>query len=311
VNLFEKRSTEGIIVNEQKYEYTLVPDQQSLEGYEIYSVDAVYHRTPFGEEVCYEPFYSFRHHDRDRSRRYWYARRRPSTRIGDRGTEIDIHFVNLDFDPRQPAENIATAKVTCLNRDLPSRLAENMGAWTLRSVGLVIPASIQVIRSPTPTLRPMQKRIDRLGNEDISRKMTYWRLISHLALNHLSIVDSNEGRQALIEYLSLYDFSDDQHPELQEVAQQIRDGLIRVSSKRDIAFVAGDTVGGYARGMEITVELDEEKYIGVGAFLFASVLERFFALQASINSFTRLVYRTRQRGFIKSWAPRIGEKPLV
>jgi type VI secretion system protein ImpG len=157
----------------------------------------------------------------------------------------------------------------------------------------------------------MQKRIDRLGNEDISRKMTYWRLISHLALNHLSIVDSNEGRQALIEYLSLYDFSDDQHPELQEVAQQIRDGLIRVSSKRDIAFVAGDTVGGYARGMEITVELDEEKYIGVGAFLFASVLERFFALQASINSFTRLVYRTRQRGFIKSWAPRIGEKPLV
>jgi type VI secretion system protein ImpG len=224
---------------------------------------------------------------------------------------VDVHFVDPDFDPKLPAENVALARVTCLNRDLPARLAENMGAWALRPVGMVIPAAVQVIRAPTATLRPMQKRIDRVGDEDYSRKMTYWRLVSHLALNHLSAADPDEGRRALTEYLSLYDFADDQHPELRDVAQQIRDGVIRVGSKRDVAFVPGDTVGGYARGMEVTLELDEEKYVGVGAFLFAAVLERFFALYASINSFTKLVYRTRQRGHIKTWDPRAGDRPLV
>ena len=65
-------------------------------------------------------------------------------------------------------------------------------------------------------------------------------------------------------------------------------------------------------GWEVTVvELDEEKYVGVGAFLFASVLERFFALYASINSFTALKYRTRQTGDVKRWPPRAGEQSLV
>lgn len=311
VNLFRKGSTEGVPITQQKYDYPLVPDHENLDGYEIYSVDAVFHRTPAGDEKRYEPFYSFRHQDRDRGQRYWYARRRPSLRRGDRGTDVDVHFVDMDFNPRAPAEDIAVAEVTCLNRDLPTRLAENMGAWAIRPVGMVVPATIQVVRAPTPTLRPMQKRIDRVGDEDFSRKMTYWRVVSHLALNHLSAADPDEGRQALKEYLSLYDFADDQHPEIREVAQSIRDGVVRVGSRRDVAFVPGDTVGGYARGMEVLLELDEEKYVGVGAYLFACVLERFFALYASINSFTKLVYRTRQRGAIKTWDPRAGDRPLV
>jgi type VI secretion system protein ImpG len=75
----------------------------------------------------------------------------------------------------------------------------------------------------------------------------------------------------------------------------------------------GDTsaAGGYARGVEVTVELDEEKFLGIGAFLFASVLERFLALYTSVNSFTKLVYRTRQSGEVKRWPPRAGEQPLV
>jgi type VI secretion system protein ImpG len=311
VNLFRKGSTEGFAITQQKSEYTLVTDHEYPDGYEIYSVDAVYHRTPGGEEKRYEPFYSFRHQDRDRGQRYWFARRRPSLRRGDRGTDVDVQFVDMDFTPQVPAEDVGMAAVTCLNRDLPARLAENTKAWAIRPVGMVVPATIEVVRAPTPTLRPMQKRIERGGDEDFGRKMTYWRVVSHLALNHLSVADPDEGRQALTEYLSLYDFADDQHPEMREVAQSIRDGVIRVGSKRDVAFVPGDTVGGYARGMEVLLELDEEKYVGVGAFLFASVLERFFAQYASINSFTKLVYRTRQRGPIRTWDPRAGDRPLV
>ncbi|QEL19740.1 type VI secretion system baseplate subunit TssF [Limnoglobus roseus] len=315
VNLFRKGSTEGIRVTHQRYDYPLVPDSEHPEGYEIYSVDGVYHRTPSGEEISYAPFYSFRHQNRERDRRYWYGRRRPSARFGDRGTEIDVHFVDCDFNPTVPAEAVALAAVTCCNRDLPHKLRENTDTWSLRPVGLVVPAGIRVLRAPTPTLRPMQKRVDVVGRDESIRKMNYWRLISHLTLNHLSLVDTDpeRGREALTEYLALYDFSDDQHPELREIARQVRDGVLAVDAGRDVAFVPGEseTVGGYARGLEVRLELDEEKYVGVGSYLFASVMERFFALAVSMNSFTRLTYRTRQRGPIRGWSARAGEKTLL
>ncbi|MGL5098167.1 MAG: type VI secretion system baseplate subunit TssF, partial [Planctomycetia bacterium] len=68
--------------------------------------------------------------------------------------------------------------------------------------------------------------------------------------------------------------------------------------------------GGVARGLEIAVDFDEQSYIGVGVFLFASVLERFFGLYASANSFTQFVART-SRGEIKRWPARAGERVLL
>jgi type VI secretion system protein ImpG len=42
------------------------------------------------------------------------------------------------------------------------------------------------------------------------------------------------------------------------------------------------------------------------------VLERFMALAVSVNSFSRLVAKFRQRdGVLKKWPPRTGDQPLV
>ena len=41
----------------------------------------------------------------------------------------------------------------------------------------------------------------------------------------------------------------------------------------------------FARGRRVEIEFDEEQFTGGGVFLFASVLERFLGLYASINSF--------------------------
>jgi type VI secretion system protein ImpG len=320
VNLFRMRSTDGVPVGPQKGEFTLTPDREHPDGYEIISVDRVFHRTDGGREVEFEPFYAFRHQDPDRGRRYWLARRRASGRAGDRGTEIDVQFVDADSNPRGPsAEAIALAEVTCSNRDRPARLVGRAkGTWGLYPVGLTVPADVRVLRDPTPTLRPTQKRLETLTHPDghreetdLGRRTSYWKLISHLGLNHLSIADDRDGPAALREYLALYDFSDADHPDPRQEAQQVRDGVLRVSSERAVAFVPGDTVGGYARGTEVTLELDEEKFVGIGGFLFASVMERFFALYASLNSFTRTVYRTRQRGHVRTWPARAGDRPLV
>ena len=312
VNLFKLRSTEGMRITHQRYDYTIVPNADRPDGHEIYSVDEVYQRTQLGEEIRFEPFYSFRHQDRDRDRRYWYARRRTSGKFEDRGTEVNLHFVDCDFNPRRPAQDLAFAAVTCCNRELPLRMSKNPAGWSLRQpLGMSVPADISVIRQPTPTLRPMQRPVETVGLDEASRKMTYWQLLSHLSLNHLSLTDRHKGREALTEYLSLYDFSDDQHSVPKRMTRQICEGVLAVDSKPGVAFVPGDTVGGYARGLEVSIELDEEKFVSIGTYLFAAVIDRFFALAVTMNSYTRLTHSTRQRGVIRTWQPRAGDKTLM
>ena len=43
----------------------------------------------------------------------------------------------------------------------------------------------------------------------------------------------------------------------------------------------------------------------------ASVLERFFARHAAINSFSQLTLRTPQRGVVMRWPPTVGRREVV
>ena len=51
----------------------------------------------------------------------------------------------------------------------------------------------------------------------------------------------------------------------------------------------------FARGTRVEMEMDEEQFVGSGAYTFASVMEVFLGLYTSMNSFSQLVVRTRQR----------------
>ena len=122
-----------------------------------------------------------------------------------------------------------------------------------------------------------------------------------------------EGREALQEILRLYDFSDPEvEPQLAAVTRHMIEGILSVSSRRVVGRTGGPTASGFARGVEVTMEFDEPKYVGTGAFLFACVLERFLGLYASINSFTQLIGKTKQgEGYFKKWPPRAGEQPVL
>jgi type VI secretion system protein ImpG len=133
---------------------------------------------------------------------------------------------------------------------------------------------------------------------------TQWRLISHLSLNYLSLTEG--GPKALQEILRLYDFSNS------TVTQQQIEGIANIQSRRVTRRPSAFGWNGFCRGMEVTVEFDESKYVGSSVFLFASVLEKFFGLYASLNSFTQFIARTQQRERpLKQWLPRAGEQILV
>lgn len=309
VNLFEKLA-EVIPLTHRIHEYPVVPDRHHPDGFEVYSVESVEHRNPTtGHEVKYESFYSFRHRSHEVGRAYWYARRRPSTRtivrggekLPDRGTEVDLCFVDLGFSPMSPAEDQVLVRVACVNRDLPTPPGEgNRSEVRFDTRGQY--GTVQSVKPPTPTLRPPP------------RTGAFWRLLSHLSLNHLSITDPEEGRDALREYLRLYDYADPRvYPKLASVNKQVVDGLEGVACEPDVELISFGAGSAYARGLAILLSLDEEKFEGIGSFLFASVLDRFLAMYTSINSFTRTKYFTRKSGgdAVKIWPPRIGSRPLL
>jgi type VI secretion system protein ImpG len=295
VNLFTTVA-EPIALTQAQFEYRVVPDVHRPLNHEVFSVDSVSSAGGFLKEpVTYEPFYSIRHARPDvKQTAYWYSSRRPSQRKDDPGTEVDISFVDPGFNPRLPASETVTVHVTCTNRDLPSRLpfGGEQGDFELEAQAPV--SRVRCLRKPTRPVRPP------LG------RGAQWRLISLLSLNHLSLADSEKGLDALREILAAHDFAES------AVTRQQINGITAVSSRRTSGRTGRKIGNAVCLGVEVTVELDEASYVGSGAFLMACVLERFLGLYASINSFTQLVARTRQReGVLKRWPPRAGERTLL
>ncbi len=184
--------------------------------------------------------------------------------------------------------DILTLHTTSTNRDLPFRLPIGApdGDFDLEIAAPI--AQVACILKPTPTRRPS------LGGG------LHWRLISHLSLNYLSIVQG--GEEALREILRLYDF--DNSP----VTRQQINGIVKLSSR----YVTKRIGRSFGRGIQVEIEFDEDKYVGAGLFLFSSILERFLGQYVSVNSFSQLVVRTIQKKeVLRKWPPRSGNRILL
>ena len=294
INLFPQ-TAEPILLNQQKYEYPVAPDVRRPLAMEVFSVDQVSSLRFQEREIAeYQPFYSFRHSASQNGKpdAFWIANRRPSARANDNGTDIALALVDLTFRPSQPAADTLTVRTTCTNRDLPSRLPFGNQAGDFETETGAPIKRIVALRKPTVPIRPP------LG------KAMQWRLISHLSLNYLSLV--SEGREALQEILRLYDFTGSAH------ARRTVEGITGIRSAPRFARVVSERGFAFARGTRIEMELDEQQFVGGGVYLFASVIENFLGLYASLNSFCQLTATVRQRKeVLREWPPKAGRRILM
>ena len=176
VNLFRQRA-EPIRLTQTQSEYRVVPDARRPQAMEVYSIDEVTATSPDGESQTYLPFYSMRHSGVLRGElRYWQAVRRAADDT-EEALESYLSLVDFDLDPHLPAHWVVSVETTCTNRNLPLRLPFGGGHPHLTLTNpLAAVTSVTAMLAPSPPLR--------LPN----RKQGRWRLISHLLLNHLSIV---------------------------------------------------------------------------------------------------------------------------
>jgi type VI secretion system protein ImpG len=310
VNLFSVLA-EPISLTHLRAEYRVVPDVHRQSSMEIYAVDEVVASSPSRSEPArLSPLFSARVGAlEDKSVALWSVSRRE----GPEGSELYLSIVDRALDPVRPAYDTLLPTVTCSNRDLPSRLPLGVGRRVLTrnsaacwdydrdppgdfTAGLT-PGSaavdrIDCLEHPTPSRRPA------LG------KSMHWRLISHLALNHLPLTDGEAGLQALREILILYDFANPGAPRAEI------DGLRSLQVRRTVGrpLPEPDT---FCRGLELTIALAEDRFVGGSPYLFAAVLERFLGRFVSINSFTQLVAVFEQRHEVKRWPARAGDRILL
>tara|TARA_R110000868_G_scaffold158036_4_gene385844 strand:+ start:986 stop:2803 length:1818 start_codon:yes stop_codon:yes gene_type:complete len=295
VNLFKHRA-EPLTVKHTEPEYHIIADVQRPMAYEIYrinNVTAIYNN---GKQQEFAPFYGVKHNKK--LSQHWYATRQPAKpREGelDNGTEMFISLVDLEMRPSEIDDCIIDIETLSCNRDLPSRLPFGGNQPYLQFSEVSAPVEkIQCLTPPTPTFRqPMGEGAQ-------------WRLISHLSLNHLSLTDDKVGREALQEILRLYDVNDSAE------TRAMIDSILSLSTKRTLARDPSGGLTGFCQGIEITLELDDERFTGSSVYLFASIIERFLALYCSINSFTKLVAVNKgKQKVIHAWPPRSGEQTLI
>jgi len=304
VNLFEKR-LDRIPISDKHYEFHVVPDRTRPVDFEVYKITRIGGYGVGSEEIQeFFPFYQAKDSTEKSTHGYYVLNRiprAPSEKESMRGrrsrsyagSEVYISLVDTTAVPYSANILQLGVEALCTNRDLPLHLSIGQSASDFTMAETVPCTAINCLVAPT------------IPKPSLAEGEYAWRIISHLSLNYLSLADSDEGASALRDILKLYGDNSDPH-----IRKQI-DGVKSTTCQPITRRIGSAGSIAFARGLEITLTLEEAAFEGTGVFLLGAVLTHFFAKYVSINSFTETVVRTVERGDIMRWTSRNGLRPIL
>lgn len=291
VNLFD-HPADGIRVDHTRTQYRIRPSTSGTppEHFEIYSVERVVGLVQ-GEAQRreYPPLYAFQHVGGVGREAVYYQTRLYEAVVGE-GTDTYISFVSADESFVVPPTETISIEMRVSNRNLASQL--KVGDISVATSSSPEFARFRNITPVTRSLRPP------LG------KGLHWRLISHLSLNHLSLnsVEALRGILELYNYQAIY--------ERQAARENVLrlEGLVQMNSRPIERLVRGAPI----RGTRIDLEMNEQSFSGEGdMYVFATVLNEFFALYATINALTEFHVKGTKFGEVYTWPPRLGQQAIL
>ncbi len=304
INLFSRR-TDRIQVTPRQHSFHVVVDRSRPMDFEVHSLESVigYDEGNQNERV-FLPFYEAAQDAPDDEQAYFSLQREPrllsaSQKIkGFRssyiGSEIFLSLVDGQEAPYSANLKQLAVSALCTNRDLPLQMPVGLGKTDFTPEQSIPVKAIRCIRGPS---RP--RSVMREGESP-------WALVSHLSLNHLSLIneDARQGAVALRELLSLYAGGDATAEKQIEAVRSIRVHPVtrRLPMPGPIAF---------GRGLSLELELNDLGFQGGSPFLFGAIMEQFFARYASINSFVETTVRANSRGEIMRWRARCGSREIL
>jgi type VI secretion system protein ImpG len=295
VNLFPHEA-DPLRLEHRQTEYRVRPHCDEPRFFEVFSVDEVAGAVQgTGRSHRFTEFESFQHeHEWEDDMAGYYRLRLAPTVVG-RGVETYISFATEGGRSGVPPVETVSLELTCTNRNLPEllRVGEIDGS-TDDSPEFT---RFRNISKVSPSLAPpLDARL-------------HWRLVSNMALHYMSLLNVD----ALREILATYDFRAYVDEQAKRASEARLRGIERVTVEPMIRLKRGLPV----RGLRTTMELRERSFGGQGIFgesgmfLFATVLNEFLGLYASVNSFHELQVLGTERKEIYRWPRGDGLLPLL
>jgi len=286
VNLFNHDAL-PIRLDGKQDEYLLLPAEYGQENCGVFSVETVKGwKAGNAGFQDYVPFESFEHDssfDVPASRPYYSVRQRSSSLHDGLDTHLSFGIRHTD------ATETLSIELVCTNQNLPRKL--KLGDICKHGVKTPEFLSFRNITSATSSFAPPL-------NSDF-----LWKLVSNMSLNYLSLADVN----ALKVILETYDLPRHYDQQAEKVSKRLLGGLKSIRHEHVDRLHRGLPI----RGLRTELTIDPQGYIGEGdLFVFGSVLNEFFALYASLNSYHELRVLSTQ-GDVYQWTPRMGLQPLL
>jgi len=176
INLFPQ-SAEPILLSQTRHDYTVVPDNRHSAVMEIFSIEEVIATNPrLRQSVVLEPMHAYRYQTRNREDLAFWVATRHVNEFGEREpSTMTISVVDLTGNFTEPEADVLMVRTLCTNFDLPSRFQFGSEGGDFEAVGYAAAKTVTALRRPTASVSPT------------GGKEHFWRLISLLSLNYLSL----------------------------------------------------------------------------------------------------------------------------
>ena len=294
INLFSHEG-EPVDLNGRQTEYRILASSRSPDHYEVFSIEQVEGwlegRARRNTPRIYTPFESFRHDmgsEQQATPLYYHLRARQS--VLNNGFDHYMAFVRADESACVNRQEAISLSLVCSNRQLPEQLVA--GEICMGTESSPTFASFRNITRPTAAIRPtLDGRL-------------LWALVANLSLNYVAAPDAG----ALRTLLQLYDFRALSDRQAARIARQRQSAIRRLESQTLDRMLRGLPV----RGTRTSLFLSQQGFASEGdLYLFGTVLSRFFALYASINTFHQLDVVNTDNQERYTWTLQLDQQPLM
>jgi len=287
INLFEADAQP--IKKGLEEEYEVIPSGIDYNHSEIYSVTKIHGwDSRINKYHKYLPFESFQHTKENTE--YYYTRVKLST--DETRTKTYIRFNPASITSRNMYEDDVTISldIQVTNRDLPATL--DLGDIQLpTSKSNISGVSFKNITIPSKSYIPP------------IRGDFLWKIVSNMSLNYLALDDI----QTLRNILEAYDFIGANDMIQKKHTESLLSGLVDINYKTSDMIFKGLPI----RGVVSELKLNSKKFSTLGeAYLFITVLNEFFSLYCTTNSFHKLEVLVDKKELF-SWDARIGKQALL
>ena len=280
VNLFAKSGV-PIRLTHTEPDYALLADATHAFAYDIHSIEAVtvVRKDEAGERLStFLPLYaslqgSQAEHGPEQGQ-YWLARRDETVAAISPGHEMRLCLIDPQFSPGSAACATVSTQLLCSNRDLPTQLHYGLPGGDLLAEDVPDGIPARFLRKPTPSMRFLAD--------------THWRLIAHLSLNYSSLTQAGLGE--FQKMLGLYDLP--RSPTTQRLIQ----GIVTLEHGSTRAWMPTVPFPTLMPGIAIRLGIDEQAFVGCSIYIFAQVLQRYFALNSQLNCFSQLTLLSHRSG---------------